>query len=63
MKAGDFGNIKYLKVPIEERVHSKFINRCDFYDVTLSESFAFTMEKFIKGDFDRDLNIQKYAGR
>jgi hypothetical protein len=49
--------IKALKIYLTRNSYDKFKNKCQFYDISESEVCAFLIEKYIDGDFDRELRL------
>ena len=49
--------IGYVTIPLKADIRFKFKNRCKFYDITSQEVLSFLIDKFLEGDFDKELNI------
>ena len=49
--------IKHISFPVQDYVYYNFKQKCDFYEIKMPEIFLFFIEKFIDGDFDKELNI------
>lgn len=52
----DDGHVE-IKVKLDKRQHVRFKHKCNFYDVTYAEVFNLAVEKFIDGEYDKELNI------
>lgn len=48
-----------IQVLILKNLYLQTKNKCHFYDIPLSEVISLAFEKFMLGEFDKELNISK----
>ena len=49
--------IKYLSVPLDEKLYWKYKNKCNFYTINAAEAVANFIERFVIGEFNKDFDI------
>lgn len=53
----DIEVFKTVRFSMLENMHFLFKNKCDFNDLTVQEVLAFCVEKFINGEYDKELGL------
>ena len=53
----DIDDIKTFQLCLPEHVHFLFKNKCNFHDLSMQEVLAFCIEKFINGEYDKELGL------
>jgi hypothetical protein len=46
-----------MNVYMEGDTYFRFNHRCHFYDISPREVFVYCIKRFLRGDFDKDLDI------
>jgi hypothetical protein len=46
-----------LTIELPEHINWKFTQKCNFYEVRKQDIIAFLLEKFIDGDYDKELEL------
>jgi len=48
---------KYVSVPLSQDTYDRLTHRCHYYEINVNEVLVFCINKFIKGDFDKELEL------
>jgi len=51
-------DVKYIRILLPEQLHFMLKNKCSFRDISMQEVFSLCAEKFINGDFDKELGLE-----
>ena len=55
----NLSEVVFANIRLPEKLWKKFENKCYYYELTHSEVMVLCLEKFVKGDYDDELQLPK----